>query len=40
MRANVFASKYLSALPDKETLRQEILRTKRALATRAVKKEG
>jgi hypothetical protein len=34
MRANVFASKYLSALPDKETLRQEILRTQRALAAR------
>jgi len=32
IRAKVFASKYLTNLPDKETLRQEILNTQRALA--------
>jgi len=32
IRAHVFASKYLTNLPDKETLRQEILNTQRALA--------
>ena len=31
IRAKVFASKYLTNLPDKETLRQEILNTQRAL---------
>lgn len=34
IRAKVFASKYLTNLPDKETLRQEILKTQRTLATR------
>ena len=34
IRAKVFASKYLTNLPDKETLRQEILKTQRALAAR------
>jgi predicted nuclease of restriction endonuclease-like (RecB) superfamily len=32
IRAKVFASKYLTNLPDKETLRQEIMNTQRALA--------
>jgi predicted nuclease of restriction endonuclease-like (RecB) superfamily len=41
IRAKVFASKYLTNLPDKETLRQEILKTQRALAGHgAVKGEG
>jgi predicted nuclease of restriction endonuclease-like (RecB) superfamily len=35
IRANVFASRYLSVLPDAETLRREILKTKHALQTRA-----
>jgi predicted nuclease of restriction endonuclease-like (RecB) superfamily len=39
IRAKVFASKYLTNLPDKETLRQEILKTQRALATRATAKD-
>jgi predicted nuclease of restriction endonuclease-like (RecB) superfamily len=39
IRAKVFASKYLTNLPDKETLRQEILKTQRALAARSTAKE-
>jgi predicted nuclease of restriction endonuclease-like (RecB) superfamily len=35
INTKVFASTYLANLPDEETLRQEILRTKRALETRA-----
>ncbi len=35
IQAKVFASKYLANLPDPETLRQEILKTQRALAARA-----
>jgi predicted nuclease of restriction endonuclease-like (RecB) superfamily len=35
IQAKVFASHYLTALPDPEVLRQEILNTKRALQTRA-----
>ena len=38
IRAKVFASKYLTNLPDKETLRQEILKTQRALAAHATAK--
>jgi predicted nuclease of restriction endonuclease-like (RecB) superfamily len=36
--ARVFASKYLTNLPDEETLRREIQRTQRALETRACSK--
>jgi predicted nuclease of restriction endonuclease-like (RecB) superfamily len=39
IRAKVFASKYLTNLPDRETLRQEILKTQRALAARAAVKD-
>ena len=39
IRAKVFASKYLTNLPDKETLRQEILKTQRALAAHATVKD-
>ena len=39
IRAKVFASKYLTNLPDKEMLRQEILATQRALAAHAAVKE-
>lgn len=35
IQAKVFASKYLTVLPDAETLRREILATKHALETRA-----
>ena len=35
IRAQVFASKYMTELPDPETLRQEILSTKHALEARA-----
>jgi len=35
IQAKVFASRYLTALPDPETLRREILETKHALETRA-----
>jgi predicted nuclease of restriction endonuclease-like (RecB) superfamily len=35
IQARVFASRYLTALPDPETLRREILETKHALETRA-----
>jgi hypothetical protein len=35
IKANVFASRYLTALPDEETLRNEILTTQRALAARS-----
>jgi hypothetical protein len=35
MPAKVFASRYLTELPDPETLRQKILETKHALETRA-----
>ncbi len=38
IRAQVFASKYLTQLPDPETLRQEILATQHALETRAATK--
>jgi len=34
IRARVFASKYLTSLPDEETLRQEILATRRAIQAR------
>lgn len=34
IKANVFASRYMTALPDEETLRKEILRTQRAIAAR------
>jgi predicted nuclease of restriction endonuclease-like (RecB) superfamily len=37
---HVFTSKYLTHLPDTETLRQEILTTQRALALRATMKDG
>jgi hypothetical protein len=35
MPAKVFASRYMTELPDPETLRQKILETKHALETRA-----
>lgn len=38
IKANVFASQYLTVLPDTETLRQEILKTQHALETRAATK--
>ena len=38
IKAKVFASHYLTELPDPETLRQEILSTKHALETRAAAK--
>ncbi len=38
IRTQVFASKYLTALPDEETLRREILATQRALEYRAAVK--
>jgi predicted nuclease of restriction endonuclease-like (RecB) superfamily len=38
IKAKVFASKYLTVLPDEETLRQEILRTRRLLEARSEKK--
>src|SRR5208337_5154641 len=38
MPAKVFASRYLTDLPDAETLRREILATKQALLTRAANK--
>ena len=38
IRAKVFASEYLTNLPDKETLRQEILKTQRALAAHVAAK--
>ena len=34
IKAKVFASQYLTVLPDTETLRQEILKTQHALETR------
>jgi len=34
IKANVFASRYMTALPDEETLRNEILKTQRAIAAR------
>jgi hypothetical protein len=34
IRTRVFASKYLTNLPDEETLRQEILATRRAILVR------
>ena len=40
IKAQVFASKYLTALPDEETLRREILATQRALEYRAATKRG
>jgi predicted nuclease of restriction endonuclease-like (RecB) superfamily len=38
IKAKVFASQYLTVLPDTETLRQEILKTQHALETRAATK--
>jgi predicted nuclease of restriction endonuclease-like (RecB) superfamily len=38
MPAKVFASRYLTDLPDPETLRREILQTKHALETRAARR--
>jgi hypothetical protein len=38
IKAKVFASHYLTALPDPETLRQEILTRQHVLQTRAVTK--
>lgn len=38
MPAKVFASRYLTNLPDPETLRREILETKQALETRAARR--
>ena len=38
IQAKVFASRYLTALPDPETLKQEILTTQHALETRAAMK--
>lgn len=35
IQAEVFASRYLTVLPDEETLRREILTTKHTLETRA-----
>ena len=35
IKANVFASRYMTALPDEETLRKEILNTQRAIAAHA-----
>ena len=40
IRTQVFASKYLTVLPDKETLRREILATQRALEHHAAAKKG
>jgi hypothetical protein len=40
IRTQVFASKYLTALPDEETLRREILATQRALEYRAAVRRG
>lgn len=39
INARVFASRYLTQLPDEETLRQEILATKRALALRLINRD-
>lgn len=36
IKANVFASRYMTALPDEETLRKEILSTQRALVARGL----
>jgi predicted nuclease of restriction endonuclease-like (RecB) superfamily len=36
IKANVFASRYMTALPDEETLRKEILNTQRAIAGRSL----
>ena len=38
IKAKVFASQYLTALPDPETLRREIVATQHALAARAAMK--
>jgi hypothetical protein len=35
IQAKVFASQYLTALPDVETLRQEVLATQRVIEERA-----
>ena len=40
IRTQVFASKYLTVLPDMETLRREILATQRALEHHAAAKKG
>ena len=39
IKTQVFASKYLTKLPDEETLRHEILATQRALEYRAAAKK-
>ncbi|MEI6149945.1 MAG: PDDEXK nuclease domain-containing protein, partial [bacterium] len=36
IKANVFASRYMTVLPDEETLRREVLTTQRALETRGL----
>jgi hypothetical protein len=40
IRTQVFASKYLTKLPNEETLRQEILTTQRVIETRAAAKKA
>lgn len=40
IQAKVFASKYLTVLPDTETLRREVLATKHALESRAGRRRG
>ena len=40
IKTQVFASKYLTELPDEETLRREILATQRALEHRAAARKG
>jgi hypothetical protein len=39
IKANVFASRYMTALPDEETLREEILNAQRAIAARKLEKD-
>jgi hypothetical protein len=39
IKAKVFASRYLTALPDPETLRQEIVSTQQAIEARTALKE-
>ena len=40
INAKVFASRYLTRLPNVEVLRQELLRTKHALETQSVSRKG
>jgi predicted nuclease of restriction endonuclease-like (RecB) superfamily len=40
IKANVFASRYMTALPDEETLRKEILITQRALETKRTERSS